>query len=574
MGRKNVLWKNETEVTIVVEKLKIRQFFCLVTEKLNSILYNNKKRKIMRIFDLTNGKYACTKNLIADQIEDLVLGKMEKLKYPNDGFLYKRFSNNLWQHNLQTILQEVPVFLVDTGMSCKMTLVPGTETSVYVPKDAWGVWIEEVTKDGIEDWFRDIKRKMEEEEDRGRQNVEKSQEEEENGNRDNNPTRDRLKKMPVFTIHDRLAVYHHTSEIDLCPRRIFVWVDKIERSADTPSSAEVLLRNVVLHELGHAVMDTTLYEVIPSKYFSYKDDVYKFIEEAMANAFALMIDYDNYNSDHKKFIENFIKREGFGYSEGWNLYSRNKNLFGEIFTTWMSIKVIFKLAVDKLYDFWRNYDWIYFSACIVEGISLFYKKGTKMGQVEQPIHLILDNSQSNKLIPFSDDENKTWGLIDNTGKVCVPAKYEEIKLDSNLKGGRFWGRTGNKWGLTDTKDNLLTSFEYDFVWSFNDGLCMVKKGSLYGMVNVFGHDQIPVEYDYLYNFYKDRTIAKYKGQYYIIDDENNRLVDLSMKDTWKDIRGFNKKGFAPAQNAMGLWGVIDYDGNIVTPCTNKDMPKL
>lgn len=535
----------------------------------------------MRIFDLTNGKYACTKNLIADQIEDLVLGKMEKLEYPNDGFLYKRFSNNLWQNNLQTILQEVPVFLVDTDMSCKMTPVPGTETSVYVPEDKWVDWTNEVNENSIEDWFRDIKRKMEEEEERERKNDNNSHEEE-NGNLDKNPTRSRSKKMPGFVISDRLAVYHHSSEIDLCPRRIFVWINKIEKSADTPSNAEALLRKVVLHELGHALMDTTLYEVMPSKYFSYKDDVYKFIEEAMANAFALMMDYDNYNPDPKKYIENFIKGQGFGYKEGWNLYSQNKSMFGEIFTTWMSIKVIFKLTLGQLYCWFRKTkNWKYLGyievgsyAYNMRKVSLFYKKGTKMGQVEQPIHLFLDNTTSDKLIPFSDDENKTWGLIDNTGKVCVPAKYEEIKLDSSLKSGRFWGRTSNKWGLTDTKDNLLTSFEYDSVRNFKDGLCIVWKGSLYGMVNSFGHDQIPVEYDYLGNFHKDRTIAKYKGQYYIIDKQNNRLFDLSLIDTWKDIWGFNNKGLAPAQNSAGLWGVIDYEGKLVMPCSSKDMPNL
>lgn len=541
----------------------------------------------MRIFDLTNGKYACTKKLNADQIEDMVMGKMEKLEYPNDGFLYKRFSNNLWQKNLQTIIQEVPIFLVDTDMSCKMVPVPGTETYVYVPEDEWDGWLEEVNEESIEDWFSEMEQKMRERE---------NERPEEDDQTDKRNVKKKPTTVPSHVIFDLLGVYHFSTENDLCPRRIFVWVNKIENLADTLSNAEALLQNVVLHELGHAMMDTTLYEVIPSKYFSYKDVVYKYIEEAMANAFALMMDYDNYNPDPKKYIENFIKGQGFGYSEGWNIFEYDDDIYGSIFNTWISIKMIFKLTLEQLHDFWKMKDWkdlwypkvdsCYYNcwgtkdwedmgdSYYCREISLYYKKGTKMGQVEQPIHLILDNKQSNKLIPFSDDENKTWGLIDNNGKVCVSAKYEEIKLDSNLKGGRFWGHMSNKWGLTDTKDNLLTSFEYDAVWSFNNGLCKVKIGSLYGMVNIFGHDQIPVEYDYLYDFYKGRTVAKYKGQYYIIDDQNNRLFDLSVIDTWKDIRGFNNKGLAPAQNHTGLWGAINYDGKLVTPCTYKDMPKL
>ena len=132
-----------------------------------------------------------------------------------------------------------------------------------------------------------------------------------------------------------------------------------------------------------------------------------------------------------------------------------------------------------------------------------------------------------------------------------------------------------KLGLFNKKGQNITTCKYDSIWSFNDnGLCQVSiynGNHLYGFINEQGQEQIPVMYDDLHNFHNGRTIAKLNGNYYIIDEQNNQIADLSNIGTWKNIRGFNNdSGIAPAQDQSGKWGGIDIHGHLVVPCECDD----
>ena len=133
----------------------------------------------------------------------------------------------------------------------------------------------------------------------------------------------------------------------------------------------------------------------------------------------------------------------------------------------------------------------------------------------------------------------------------------------------------DKWGIMELPRQLMVKGfnRYNSFWSFDDnGLCMVRldlpKGYAYGYVNEEGIEQIPVEYDYIYSFENGITVAKKEGKYGVIDLNNNIVVPFGLP--YVDVRGF-RNSRASVKDSSGKWGVIDTAGNLIVPCTNDNI---
>ena len=132
--------------------------------------------------------------------------------------------------------------------------------------------------------------------------------------------------------------------------------------------------------------------------------------------------------------------------------------------------------------------------------------------------------------------------------------------------------SSKKWCLIDAKKlKGIDGFkEYNSFWSFGeDGLCMVRldqeKGYLYGFINLKGEEQIPVEYDYIYSFENNITIAKKDGRYGAIDMNNKEVIPFNLP--YVDVRGF-RDGRASVKDDADQWGVINTKGELIVPCEN------
>ena len=77
-----------------------------------------------------------------------------------------------------------------------------------------------------------------------------------------------------------------------------------------------------------------------------------------------------------------------------------------------------------------------------------------------------------------------------------------------------------------------------------------------------------MEYDYLYNFENDITIAKKDGWYGAIDLNNQIVIPFNLP--YEDVRGF-RNGRAAVKNAADMWGVIDTTGKEIVPCTSDEI---
>lgn len=90
-----------------------------------------------------------------------------------------------------------------------------------------------------------------------------------------------------------------------------------------------------------------------------------------------------------------------------------------------------------------------------------------------------------------------FGMIDCSGKISVPCKYEEISDCYAERIAWVWKATDptNEIVLLNVHDGKqLTSSSYESAFDFHDGVAWVKKEGLYGLVDTSGRELIPPTY--------------------------------------------------------------------------------
>ena len=117
------------------------------------------------------------------------------------------------------------------------------------------------------------------------------------------------------------------SEIFLWVDKIFLWVDKIKRSGDY----KPLIRQVLVHELAHAIMDV-------HEYPFFNPDFHLFRGESLANALSLYIMGKIYkhDSNNYKFLVEFVSKQPLQYALG--LLYNDKLTITSAMGRWMEIK--------------------------------------------------------------------------------------------------------------------------------------------------------------------------------------------------------------------------------------------
>lgn len=249
-----------------------------------------------KTFDLTRGKYPSIYDNTYIDNEEVARRRM--------------FFDEVY--DTESLLSNIPVFLVESSMANEYINVPGCDCIVRIPCDKSvlvtdedfdiGEWVN--SKEGYSD------ETIIERVDRG------------------------------LSVVDLLGVYVYSNANDLIPRRIFIWMDKIMKYAESNTNkrnsskqqvecnAKELFYLVLYHELAHALMDVGLYGKVPAPNFSYANDYpYRFIEEAYANAIALEAllsqNTTSLTSSQKaaqQFVVDFVKSQGAGYREGWDIF--------------------------------------------------------------------------------------------------------------------------------------------------------------------------------------------------------------------------------------------------------------
>ena len=213
--------------------------------------------------------------------------------------------------------------------------------------------------------------------------------------------------------------------------------------------------------------------------------------------------------------------------------------------------------------------------------------------------------------------NEKWGFIDGSGNEVVPIQYDGVKCFCE---GLAAVKLNNKWGFIDKVNQKLTEFKFDKVRDFHDGLAAVGikndlKGKLldseyriikvnniskeqlykeleyigigynFGFINKKGDISIPLNFDIVTDFNRDRAFVNiggveeimkkefllfpvdffsgdYKnlGRWGLIDSSGKLVVDFK----WDNVnRGFFGTDTTFVVHAEGMWHSIDINGNYI-----------
>ncbi len=431
----------------------------------------------MKIFDLTRGKYP--------QLYYPALSYEKDLEHVIHGC--SRFINMFQppRTDLKSILNEVPIFLVESAMANEYVAVPGCECSVRVPND---IYLSPVGKEfDIDDWMR-----FKEEEISDKKNCERI--------------------LLNCTIYDMLGVYVLLQDNNPIPRRIFIWTDKIvdyttnhtKNRADITGNASALFDLVLFHEIGHALMDVELYGIHPSPYFSYGNDyIYRFVEEAYANGIALSIIINDPSRRRRQgFIEEFVMNQGPGYSDGFQL-SINHNV-----EQWMAIKVLFNYEFALLLsDMWKSPHCIPLENCVDTvgraGWLAVKDHNYKWGFIELTTYKMLKGFKKYDSIEAFDENglckvksDNHYGYINEQGAVQISVKYGKI---NSFENGLTTAKLNDKFGIIDKNGKIVVPFSLDYLDmdGFRNGYAsMMDQSGWWGAIDTKGNVVVPCEYEF------------------------------------------------------------------------------
>ncbi len=486
-----------------------------------------------KTFDLTRGKYPSI-------YDNTYIGNEEVARR-------RMFFDEVY--DTESLLSNIPVFLVESSMANEYINVPGCDCIVRIPCDK-SVLVTDEDFD-IDEWVNSKEGYSDEtiieRVDRG------------------------------LSVVDLLGVYVYSSANDLIPRRIFIWMDKIKEYAENNTNkrnsskqqvecnAKELFYLVLYHELAHALMDVGLYGKVPAPNFSYANDYpYRFIEEAYANAIALeaLLSQDTtfFTSSQKaaqQFVVDFVKSQGAGYREGWDIYEGRYSLDGLIIQ-WMYVKLLFNYdVVCHLGEFWEYKDFSH--TYIVQSVG---RKGLVAMKRKYAEWLLMNVSisqpVSNKVYRSIDLFNEyglskvmvdeTYGYIDEQGREIIQFVYQCL---CDFDKGKTFAIKDGKCGAIDIEGNVLIPFELPYVEvrNFINGRASVKDTSdKWGVINSDGKLVVPCEknsddLDVKFKKYKRKiafvyNILKFLGsdgnEYYLKERDDKHLCFVRVNDVKKE----------------------------------------
>lgn len=156
-----------------------------------------------------------------------------------------------------------------------------------------------------------------------------------------------------------------------------------------------------------------------------------------------------------------------------------------------------------------------------------------------------------------------YGMWDTDFQAIIPADYKSLGNNSN-DGLIYFSEDAKKYGYLDEKGKVVIPDDFDYAYSFDDGIAVVVEvnssdEARYGVIDTKGNELIEMQKKSLYNlgearvsFYNDS-----KNKYGIWDKKGEEIVSA----TYDNIDPFTC-GLALVEK-NDKWGYIDTKGNEV-----------
>jgi len=266
--------------------------------------------------------------------------------------------------------------------------------------------------------------------------------------------------------------------------------------------------------------------------------------------------YENGEELFPCIFDSIVDVENYAYGNVNGKYVRtNKGYFSRCAKVkkdgkWGLISIDGKVVISF------NYDDIY---------TFDYKKTSRM---EGPYIEYLDYHGKTAIVK----KGGKWGLVNTKDEVLADCVYEEFFIpDVQLfYENRAAAKKDGLWGFLNEKGKPVSSFIYEAVGSnpletpqsisiYNGGMAVAKKEGKWGAIDLDGKERIPFIYDFISTFNTETTIAQKDGKWGYINKSGEEVIPL----IFDEIKWF-ELGLSPAKKD-GLWGFLNEKGEVVVP---------
>ena len=169
------------------------------------------------------------------------------------------------------------------------------------------------------------------------------------------------------------------------------------------------------------------------------------------------------------------------------------------------------------------------------------------------------------------NKNGKWGLVNENGEEVLPCEYNVINSFSE-----GWAAVQDKmgWYFIDSTLEIILDLretEYLSIGNFSAGLCWykIKRNNkfYYGFMDKTGKSMINSVFTKAFDFQQGRARVVKNRKTGLIDVNGNFIMPAKKYDL---VFPFEENGIAQARvNFMGDYGLINREGQILTPCIYK-----
>lgn len=156
-----------------------------------------------------------------------------------------------------------------------------------------------------------------------------------------------------------------------------------------------------------------------------------------------------------------------------------------------------------------------------------------------------------------------FAIFNAAGKALTPFIYSgfltAVQFEEGFAPLETWDTRSKKqlYGLLDSTGKVAVPVKYDAVGRFSEGLCLLELKGKSGFIDKSLKQVIPLKYDAARYFSEGVAAVKLNGKWGFIDPKGAEVIKLQ----YEDAKYFEEGYAAVKQN--GKWGVISRDGTQV-----------
>ena len=149
-----------------------------------------------------------------------------------------------------------------------------------------------------------------------------------------------------------------------------------------------------------------------------------------------------------------------------------------------------------------------------------------------------DGGWSKPLKYLTIKQNGNWGLTDLTGKIIVPCEYDYIYPDPAnglFKVGKYIDDHLLS-GMYHPQKGLVIPCKYEqIVQEEGNPYIIIRQNNKWGIAELNGNEVVPCIYESVSQIRKRMSDEVYKGVFYVIKEEGNKLLNLNTGETLENI---------------------------------------